>query len=111
MRGQVAEGAKVYTDDALAYAGLVDYDHESVKHSVAEYVRGNVHTNGIESFWSMFKRAHKGTFHKISPKHLQRYVAEFVGRHNMRNLDTLDQMALIASKMEKYQLRYKDLVA
>ena len=40
------------------------------------------HTNGIESFWSMLKRAHKGTFHKISPKHLQRYVSEFAGKHN-----------------------------
>ena len=111
MRGQVAEGAKVYTDDALAYDRLVDYDHESVKHSVAEYVRGSVHTNGIESFWSMFKRAHKGTFHKISPKHLQRYVDEFVSRHNMREMDTLDQMALVTSKMDKSQLRYKDLVS
>ena len=111
VRGNVKAGAKVYTDDALAYDGLVDYDHESVKHSVAEYVRGSVHTNGIESFWSMFKRAHKGTFHKISPKHLQRYVDEFVSRHNMREMDTLDQMALVTSKMDKSQLRYKDLVS
>ncbi len=111
VRDSVEAGATVYTDDALAYDGLVDYDHESVKHSVAEYVRGNVHTNGIESFWSLFKRAHKGTFHKISPKHLQRYVTEFVGRHNMRELDTLDQMRLIVLGMEGTRLRYEDLIS
>ncbi len=56
------------------------------------------------------KRAHKGTFHRLSAKHLHRYVDEFVGRHNMRDLDTLDQMALIARNMTGSQLRYKDLV-
>jgi hypothetical protein len=58
----------------------------------------------------MLKRAHKGTFHKLSPKHLHRYVDEFAGRHNVRDLDTLEQMASIASDMEQSQLRYKDLV-
>ena len=81
-----------------------------MKHSLQEYVKGEVHTNGIESLWSLFKRAHKGTFHKLSPKHLQRYVDEFAGRHNVRDLDTLEQMASIASDMEQSQLRYKDLV-
>ena len=64
--------------------------HESVRHSVAEYVRGMAHTNGIESFGSMLKRAHKGTFHKLSAKHLQRYVNEFAGRRGIRNADTID---------------------
>ena len=58
----------------------------------------------------MLKRAHKGTFHKLSAKHLQRYVDEFVARHNIRELDTIDQMVAIASQMEGAQLRYKDLV-
>ena len=109
ITGSVIPGTRIYTDEATAYTHLPN--HKSVKHSVAEYVKGEVHTNGIESFWATLKRAHKGTFHRMSPKHLHRYVDEFVGRHNMRNLDTLDQMALIASKMEKSQLRYKDLVA
>ena len=65
-------GTTVYTDDATAYRGLPNmlnqYKHESVRHSVAEYVRDLAHTNGIESFWSMLKRAHKGTFHKISAR-------------------------------------------
>ncbi len=64
-----AEGATVYTDDAPVYDSL-PFTHATVKHSVAEYVNGMAHVNGIESFWSMLKRAHKGTFHKISPKHL-----------------------------------------
>ncbi len=70
-----------------------------------------VHTNGIESFWSMLKRAHKGTFHKISKKHLHRYVNEFTGRHNIRSLDTLEQMAAILRGMDQKRLMYKDLIA
>ena len=74
------------------------------------YVNGMIHVNGIESFWSMLKRAHKGTFHRISRKHLHRYVAEFAGRHNIRPLDTLDQMAAIVQGMEQKRLRYADLI-
>ena len=70
-----------------------------------------VHVNGIESFWAMLKRAHKGTFHKISKKHLHRYVNEFAGRHNIRGLDTLDQMAAIVRGMDQKRLRYADLIA
>ena len=59
----------------------------------------------------MLKRAHKGTFHNLSARHLGRYVGEFAGRHNMRDLDTLEQMGVIVSRMDGAQLRYKDLVA
>ena len=69
------------------------------------------HTNGIESFWSMLKRAHKGVYHKISPKHLDRYVGEFVGRHNIRRADTIDQMQAMVLGMNGKRLRYRDLVA
>ena len=69
------------------------------------------HTNGIESFWSMLKRAHKGVYHKISPKHLQRYVNEFSGRHGIRAHDTIDQMGTLASGMTGRRLTYRDLVA
>ena len=102
--------AKVYTDDAKAYTSL-PFDHETVKHSQDEYVRGDVHTNGVESFWSMFKRAKKGTFHKLSPKHLNRYTQEFANKHNLRELDTLQQMAALARGMVHQRLRYRDLVA
>ncbi len=83
--------ATVYTDDVTAYCSL-PFRHESVKHSVGEYVREQAHTNGIESFWAMLKRAHKGTYHQMSRKHLHRYVTEFSGRHNVRETDTEDQM-------------------
>ena len=81
-----------------------------MKHSLSQYVKGDVHTNGIESLWSMLKRAHKGTFHKISPKHLDRYVQEFAGRHNLREQDTIDQMAAISDGMTGKRLTYKDLI-
>ena len=105
-----ADGATVYTDDAKAYKGM-PYDHESVRHSVGEYVRGMAHTNGIESFWSMLKRAHKGVYHHFSVKHLQRYVDEFAGRHGVRELDTIDQMEVVASRMVGKRLSYADLIA
>ena len=63
------------------------------------------HTNGIESFWATLKRAHKGVYHKISVKHLQRYVDEFAGRHGVRELDTLDQMEIIAGMMAGKRLK------
>ena len=111
LRKNVAAGSTVYTDDAQAYNYMPYYKHESVKHSVAEYVRGMAHTNGIESFWAMLKRAHKGTFHKISPKHLQRYVDEFAGRHGIRDLDTIVQMQSIVAGLLGRRLMYRDLTA
>ncbi len=106
---QVADGAKVYTDDATAYHGLEN--HESVKHSVGQYVDGQAHTNGIESFWAMLKRGYHGTYHKMSEKHLGRYVNEFAGRHNQRSADTQDQMGAVISGAVGRRLMYKDLTA
>ena len=100
---------KIYTDDASAYTGI-PFDHSTVKHAIHQYVRGDVHTNGIESFWSMLKRAHMGTFHKMSPKHLDRYLREFVGKANTRRFDTIVIMASIAIGMRGRRLRYKDLI-
>ena len=105
-----APGATVYSDDAAAYKGM-PFDHASVRHSVGEYVRDMAHTNGIESFWAMLKRAHKGVYHKMSAKHLQRYVDEFSGRHGIRELGTLDQMQSVVAGMVGKRLMYKELVA
>jgi len=101
--------ATVYSDDAPAYRGLPF--HQAIKHSEAQYVDGDAHTNGVESFWSMLKRAHKGTFHKISPKHLNRYVHEFAGKHNLRELDTLAQMRDTVARLVGRNLLYRDLTA
>ena len=102
-------GTKIYTDDARAYQGLPN--HESVKHSVGQYVDGMASTNGIESFWALLKRGYYGTYHKMSIKHLSRYVNEFSGRHNVRPLDTMTQMAMAARRLAGRRLSYADLIA
>ena len=109
VKNQAKPGAKVYTDEAAAYRGLPN--HEAVKHSVGEYVKGMAHTNGLESFWALLKRGYQGTYHTMSPKHLHRYVHEFEGRHNVRPLDTLDQMDHMAEGTVGKRLRYSELTA
>ena len=112
LRGFVerhADGAMVYSDEAKAYEGLPR--HETVAHGVGEYVRGEAHINGMESFWAMMKRGHTGIYHKMSPKHLDRYVREFSGRHNIRQANTQDQMDLVILGLERKRLRYADLIA
>ena len=110
-----AHGATVYTDDAAAYSSLATmlngFIHESVNHSAGEYVREMASTNGIESFWAVLKRAHKGVYHKFSVKHLQRYVTDFAGRHNVRTKDTLAQMECIVAGMVGKRLTYAALKA
>ena len=110
VKDHAAPGATVYTDDASAYETL-PFNHAVIRHSLSEYVKGDIHTQGIESLWSMLKRAHKGTFHKLSPKHLDRYVQEFAGRHNLREQDTAEQLKTVSGGMNGKRLRYKDLIA
>ena len=114
LRGFVSSNATpeamVYTDGEPAYLGIARR-HEAVRHSVGEYVRGMAHTNGMESFWSMLKRAHAGTFHKLSPKHLDRYIQEFAGKHNIRNSSTLAQMRDTVMRTVGRNLLYTDLIA
>ena len=110
IANHAAKDAKVYTDDHGAYAGM-PFDHETVNHSAAEYVRDMAHTNGIESFWAVLKRAHKGVYHKFSVKHLQRYVTDFAGRHNVRTKNTLSPMEFIVAGMVGKRLTYKALTA
>ena len=109
VEGHAAPEAIVYTDEATAYNTLTN--RHAVKHGVGEWVRDQIHINGMESFWSMLKRAHMGTFHKLSPKHLDRYVQEFAGKHNMRNSGTLTQMRTTAARLIGRTLLYRDLVA
>ena len=111
VEDRVIPDATVYTDEHRAYSGFVFFDHDTVNHSDGEYVRGDAGTQGIESFWLMLKRAHTGILHKISPKHLDRYVTEFAGRHNSRESDTLTQMGKLARGMMGRRLKYRDLVA
>ncbi len=101
--------AIVYTDEARAYRGIPRY-HEAVQHGVGEYVREQAHTNGMESFWAEMKRGYTGVYHWMSPKHLDRYIAEFEGRHNVRSEDTIDQMGDLAQGAVGKRLMYEDLI-
>lgn len=87
IRENVKLGADVMTDEYLPYKSLTKegYNHQSVNHGSKEYVRGKVHTNSLEGFWSQMKRGINGTYHCVSPKHLQHYVDEFSFRYNYRN--------------------------
>lgn len=108
----VNDNATVHTDDSPIYNRL-PHKRESVCHSAGEYVRGDVHTNGIESVWAVLKRSIHGTWHHVSPKHLHRYVDEAAMRLNTGDvkIDTVDRMdALVRASVGK-RIRYRDLVA
>ncbi len=111
IAAHVRKGATVYTDEHNSYRSLPQFAHAAVKHGVGEFVRGQVHTNGIESFWALLKRGYHGTHHHMSPKHLHRYVTEFAGRHGVREMDTIKQMQKMAKGLDGKRLRYEDLVA
>lgn len=98
----------VYTDEARYYIGL-DRPHARVNHKAKVYADGEVTTNSIESMWATIKMAIRATFHNVSPKHVERYVFEFVGKHNARPLDTIDQMTMIVRNMEGKRLPYAEL--
>ena len=108
IESKVNESAKKYTDENPTYKGLSN--HESVKHSVGEYVRGQAHVNDMESFWSMVRRGYDGTFHHISEEHLRRYINEFAGCRNIRELDTVDMMGQVADNMIGHRLTYQALI-
>ena len=108
-RRHVEPGSDVYTDESPSNEGMLEYFHQSANHSRGQYVNGDSHTNGIDSFRVPLKRAHKGTFHKISPEHLHRYIAEFLGRRNARSFDTIDPMTLLVLGMERRRLTWKEL--
>ena len=105
---RIEPDAMVYTDDHAAYRDLPN--HEAVRHSDGEYVRGDAHTNTMESHWSNLKRGIVGVYHHMSDKHLHRYTAEFDGRHNSRQSDTVDQVRQVMQGMTGKRLRYEDLI-
>ena len=98
------------SDENRIYRGLPS-KHETVNHSVGEYVNLMAHTNRVELFWSMLKRGYHGTHHHMSGKRLGCYVGEFEGRHNLRESDTGDQVKAMARRMDNKRLRYKDLIS
>ena len=112
---QIEKGSTVYTDGWTGYDGLTaqEYIHETVNHAT-EYVRGNVHTQGIENFWSLLKRGLKGTYVAVEPFHLDRYIDEQVFRYNNRAtkdnpLDDRDRFMLAVSQIAGKRLTYAEL--
>ncbi|MCY4093181.1 MAG: IS1595 family transposase [Caldilineaceae bacterium] len=112
VRTTVKKGETVYTDENSGYNDLhFRYKHEVVNHGAREYVREQVHTNSIESFWALLRRGYYGVYHYMSPKHLHRYVNEFSGRQNARGVDPEVQMAMLVKGMERRRLPYQELIA
>jgi transposase-like protein len=112
---QVKRGTIVYTDQAVSYEKALakDFVHEMVNH-VQEYVRGRVHTNGLENFWSLLKRGLHGTYIAVEPFHLDRYIDEQVFRYNNRStkdnpLNDSDRFLLALSQVANKRLTYKEL--
>jgi transposase-like protein len=107
----VKYGSTVYTDDAVGYDKLhFRFVHDVVNHS-QEYVRGRVHTNGLENFWSLLKRGLRGTYVAVEPFHLSRYVDEQVFRFNNRkNKNDADRFALAMSQVAGKRLTYSELI-
>lgn len=82
----VKKGSTIMTDEWVSYQGLnKKYAHKVINHGIAQYVDGDVYTNTIENFWSLFKRGFIGQYHQLSKRYLNRYLDEFCYRHNNRN--------------------------
>lgn len=111
IRANVQAGAEVYTDQNPSYNGLSpDYFHDAVNHAADEYVRGRVHTQGIENFWSLLKRGINGTYVSVEPFHLFRYLDEQSFRYNYRkDLNDGDRFHIVASRVAGKRLTYKQL--
>jgi hypothetical protein len=97
------------TDELLSYNGLdVDYAHQVINHAEA-YVNGHVHTNGMENFWSLFKRAIGGTYVSVEPFHLFRYLDEQSFRFNNRKTNDQTRFLMTAVRIAGRRLTYKKL--
>lgn len=109
VRRWVAEGSAVYTDEAAAYVGLDrHFAHKAVNHQ-REYVSGDVHTNSVENFWSLLKRAIKGTQIHVSEEHLDRYVSERAFAYNLRDRTDLGRMQAATTGTGGRRLPWKRL--
>ncbi|MCF7815832.1 MAG: IS1595 family transposase [Candidatus Pacebacteria bacterium] len=106
-------GSELFTDEFLSYSKIGSlYPHQSVSHGKGQYVKGEAHSNTMESFWATFKRGYYGTYHTMSKKHLQKYVNEFVFRHNSRTASLVDMFTdAVIRVSESSQLPYNKLTA
>ncbi len=112
VRQTVAEGSILFTDGAGGYRFLGDdYNHSVVNHDAGEYVRGEVHTNAIENFWSLLKRGLHGTYISVEPFHLFRYLDEQVFRFNSRDLSDGDRFLALVRSIAGKRLTYDQLIS
>jgi transposase-like protein len=107
----VETGSGLYTDALKSYDGLSEeYKHQVIDHAI-EYVRENVHTNGLENFWSLLKRGINGTYVSVEPYHLFRYVDEQAFRFNNRSdIDDYGRFKLVLSQLAGKRLTYEALI-
>ena len=106
----VETGSKIYTDDHDSFRNPPgDYVREFVNH-MERYVEGRVHTNGLENFWSLLKRALKGTYVSVDPVHLQAYVDEECFRFNYREFRDADRFVSVLSQIAGHRLTFKELI-
>jgi len=111
MRSQVEIGSTINTDEYVGYHGLKkQYTHEKVNHSRGQYVNGKAHTNGIENVWSIFKRGINGIYHRVSPKHLDRYCNEYAYRFNNSDLSQRDKLDTAIFQADGRRLTYRALI-
>jgi len=111
IEGNVSPGSTLYSDDHSGYQEMENYRHEIVNHAAGEYVKGIVHTNHVESFWALLKRGHYGIFHKISAKHLHRYLSEYEARWDMKKMDGLARVDALLESTLGLRLTYRRLIA
>lgn len=109
IKEKVEKGSNLFTDEWKSYRGLdADYIHEVINHSI-EYVKGHIHTNGIENFWSLLKRTIKETYVSVEPFHLSKYVDEQVFRFNERKGNDKDRFLKAVGLISGKRLTYKEL--
>jgi hypothetical protein len=115
VQQHVQSGTRIMSDENSSYQALTNksYTVEAVTHSAGEYVRGNVHTNGIESVWGVLKRGLHGVYHHASKKHIGRYVDEFTFRLNAGNVrrHTFERLDSFVAAIPGKQITYKELTA
>jgi transposase-like protein len=109
VREHIEAGAAIFSDELKSYDGLkADYQHAVINHAV-EYVNGNVHTNGMENFWSLLKRGLHGTYVSVEPFHLFRYIDEQCFRFNNRRLTDPERFAMVMKQIVGKRLTFAEL--
>ncbi|MEX2142973.1 MAG: IS1595 family transposase [Anaerolineales bacterium] len=112
MREQITPDSHIMTDDFGAYSSLVEdfLHHDLVNHSRKQYVRGEAHVNTLEGWFSLLKRGINGTYHHVSPQHLDRYIGEFQFRYNARKIKDGDRAIKAMKGAEGKRLVYRDAI-